>query len=45
MKIFDPTLATLKNKIDNLIKTAENSIIKSLSGYGFYLNVDAVFKD
>jgi hypothetical protein len=37
MQIFYP-LATLENKIDNLIKTAENSIIKSLTGYEFYLN-------
>ncbi len=37
MKIFD-TLETLENKIDQLIETAENTIIKSLTAYEFYLN-------
>ncbi len=45
MKIFD-TLETLENKIDNLIKTTENAIIKSLTAYEFYLNAFySVFKD
>ena len=45
MKIFD-TLETLEKKIDDLIKTAENGIIKSLTGYEFYLKAFySVFKD
>lgn len=37
MKIFD-TLQTLENKIESLIKLAQNNIIKSLTAYDFYLN-------
>ena len=45
MKIFD-TLETLEKKIDDLIKTAENGIVKALTGYELYLKAFySVFKD
>lgn len=45
MKIFD-TLEILENKIDNLLKECENEIIKSITGYEFYLkSYYSVFKD
>ena len=37
MKIYD-TLDDLNQKMEELIKTAENEIIKSITGYDFYLN-------
>lgn len=45
MKLYD-NLQTLENKIHKLIKLAENEIIKSITGYEFYLNTFySVFKD
>jgi len=45
MKIYD-NLETLENKIEKLIKQAENQIIKSITGYDFYVNAyNSVFKD
>ena len=45
MKVYDD-LATLENRIEELIKLAENKIIKSITAYGFYLeNYYSVFKD
>ena len=44
MKMYD-TLEDLKNKREELIATAENDIIKSITGYDFYLNAFySVFK-
>lgn len=44
MKIFD-TLKTLENKLEEILKIAENEIIKSLTGYDFYINAFySVFK-
>jgi transposase len=45
MKIFD-TLETLENKMDELIKDITGDLIKSITGYEFYLNAFySVFKD
>lgn len=45
MKIYD-NLQTLETKIEKLIDQAENKIIKSITGYEFYLNsYYSVFKD
>ena len=45
MKVYD-TLEILENKMDELIKTSENEIIKSITGYEFYLNAYyGIFKD
>ena len=45
MKIYD-TLETLETKIEQLIEKSENQIIKSITGYDFYLNAYySVFKD
>ena len=45
MKIFD-TLETLENKMDELIDNIEGQLIKSITGYDFYLNAFyGVFKD
>ncbi len=45
MKIFD-TLETLENKIDDLIDNIEGELIKSITGYEFYLNAFySIFKD
>ncbi len=45
MKIYD-TLEILENKIDEVIGMSENEIIKSITGYSFYLNAySSVFKD
>jgi len=45
MKIFD-TLDMLENKLDKLISTLEGQIIKSITGYQFYINAFySVFKD
>ena len=45
MKIYD-NLQTLETKIEQLIEEAENHIIKSITGYDFYLKIySSVFKD
>lgn len=45
MKIFD-TLETLENKMDELIDNMEGELIKSITGYEFYLDAFwSVFKD
>lgn len=45
MKIYD-NLESFENKIEQLIEKAENQIIKSITGYEFYLNnYSNVFKD
>lgn len=45
MKIYDD-LESLEVKIEKLIESAENQIIKSVTGYDFYLNAfSSVFKD
>lgn len=45
MKIYD-NLETLEYKIKQLIEKAENQIIKSITGYQFYLKTySSVFKD
>ena len=45
MKIYD-TLDILENKMDNLINTLEGELVKSITGYEFYLNAFySVFKD
>lgn len=45
MKIYD-NLETLETKIEQLINEAENQIIKSITGYQFYVNTfSSVFKD
>ncbi len=45
MKIFD-TLDILENKMDELIDNIEGELIKSITGYEFYLNAFyGVFKD
>ncbi len=45
MKIFD-TLETLENKIDQIIENLEGDLIKSITGYEFYLKAFyGVFKD
>jgi transposase len=45
MKIFD-TLETLENKMDKIIENLEGNLIKSITGYEFYLNAFySVFKD
>ena len=45
MKVYD-TLEILENKIDELIKISENEIVKTITGYDFYLKVYyGVFKD
>lgn len=45
MKIFD-TLETLENKMDQIIENLEGDLIKSITGYEFYLNAFyGVFKD
>jgi transposase len=45
MKIFD-TLETLENKMDQIIENLEGDLIKSITGYEFYLNAFySVFKD
>lgn len=45
MKIYD-NLETLENRIEKLIEKSENQIIKSVTGYEFYLNTYySVFKD
>ena len=45
MKIFD-TLETLENKMDQIIEKLEGDLIKSITGYEFYLNAFyGVFKD
>ncbi len=45
MKIYD-TIDILENKIEELIQNAENKIIKSITGYDFYLKTySSVFKD
>ena len=36
MKLFD-TLQTLENKLEDLLKLAQNEIIKSLTSYKFYI--------
>ncbi|WP_213068705.1 hypothetical protein [Flavobacterium columnare] len=38
MKIYN-TLAELNQKMEELIKTAENELIKSITGYEFYIKV------
>jgi transposase len=44
MKIYD-NLESLEKKIEELIDLAENEIIKSVTGYHFYLkNFNSVFK-
>ena len=44
MKIYD-TLEELETKIDQLIERLENQLIKSITGYEFYINTyDNVFK-
>lgn len=44
MKIYD-TLQDLENKIDQILETAENEIIKSITGYQFYIKAFSnVFK-
>jgi len=37
MKIFD-TLETLENKMDQILENLEGDLIKSITGYEFYLN-------
>jgi len=45
MKIFD-TLQTLENKIDGIIENMEGEIIKSITGYQFYIDAyNSIFKD
>lgn len=45
MKIYD-TLDILENKMDKLINTLEGELVKSITGYEFYLNAFyGVFKD
>ena len=45
MKVYD-TLEILEDKIDELIKISENEIIKSITGYDFYLKAYySIFKD
>lgn len=45
MKIYD-NLETLEAKIEQLIDKAEDQIIKSITGYKYYLNAySSVFKD
>ena len=45
MKIQD-TLEILENKMDELIENMEGDLIKSITGYEFYLNsFYSVFKD
>ena len=45
MKIFD-TLETLENKMAQIIENLEGDLIKSITGYEFYLNAFyGVFKD
>lgn len=45
MKVYD-TLQILENKIDELIKISENEIVKSITGYDFYLKAYySIFKD
>jgi transposase len=45
MKVYD-TLQILENKMDELIRISENEIIKSITGYDFYLKAyNSVFKD
>lgn len=45
MKIYDD-LKTLENKIEQIIEETENEIVKSITGYQFYLNAFySVFKD
>lgn len=45
MKIYD-NLELLETKIEELIEKSENQIIKSITGYQFYLNAySSVFKD
>ena len=45
MKIFD-TLETLENKMDELIDKIEGELIKSITGYEFYLDTFySIFKD
>jgi transposase len=45
MKIYK-NLDELENKLEQLIQQAENSIIKSVTGYDFYLKTfSSVFKD
>lgn len=45
MKVYDD-LETLEAKIEELIEKAENQIIKSITGYQFYLDAySSVFKD
>jgi transposase len=45
MKIFD-TLETLENKMDLLIENIEGELIKSITGYEFYIKTFySVFKD
>ncbi len=45
MKIFD-NLNTLENKFEDLLKIAQNKIIKSLTNYEFCSNVfNSIFKD
>ncbi len=45
MKVYD-TIDTLENKIEDLIIQAENEIIKSVTGYKFYLDAySSVFND
>lgn len=44
MKIYD-NLETLEDKIEQLVEKAENQIIKSITGYKFYLKTySSVFK-
>ena len=44
MKVYD-TLEILEDKIDELIKISENEIIKSITGYDYYLNAySSIFK-
>ena len=45
MKIYD-TLDCLENKMNKLINTLEGELVKSITGYEFYLNAFyGVFKD
>lgn len=45
MKIYD-NLNTLENKLEVLIKSIEYQIIKSITGYKFYINAfSSIFKD
>ena len=45
MKVFD-TLEILENKMDELITICENEIIKSITGYDYYLKAYySIFKD